>query len=128
MVRDQRGIVAPPSLTWNGGKLAFQPGSNLPGNGAAAGMHAKLPDLALDAEARLPFAFELELNGMRAMNFALLSEDTSVQLAADWPNPSFSGELLPVKRDITAAGFTAQWRASSFSFNVSWRAGTMPQG
>ncbi|MDD5393510.1 MAG: cell envelope integrity protein CreD [Thiothrix sp.] len=119
LVRDQRGIVAPPSLTWAGSKLAFQPGSNLPGAGASAGMYAKLPALALDAETRLPFAFDLELNGMRAMNFALLSEDTSVQLASNWANPSFTGELLPVRRDITETGFSAQWRASSFSFNVT---------
>lgn len=118
-VRDQRGIVAPPSLQWQGGQLAFQPGSNLPGNGAAAGMHAKLPELVLDQLTRLPFTFELELNGMRAMQFALLSADTSVQLRANWASPSFNGELLPVKREVTADGFTAYWRASAFSFNVS---------
>ncbi len=118
MVRDQRGIARPPHLKWKGADILFQPGSNLPGS-ALAGMHAKLPEMALDAPASLPFAFDLDLNGMRAMNFALLSEDSDIKLAANWPSPSFNGELLPVKREVTEQGFTAEWRASSFSFNVS---------
>lgn len=118
MVRDQRGIARPPRLKWLGNDVLFQPGSNLPGS-APAGMHAKLPELALETPTRLPFAFDLDLNGMRAMNFALLSEDSDIKLAANWPSPSFDGELLPVNREVTESGFTAEWRASSFSFNVS---------
>lgn len=118
MVRDQRGIAQPPHLKWNGADILFQPGSNLPGS-APAGMHAKLPELALETPTTLPFAFDLDLNGMRAMNFALLSADSDVKLAANWPSPSFNGELLPVEREVTENGFTAEWRASSFSFNVS---------
>jgi len=60
----------------------------------------------------------VELRGMRAMSFALLSENTHVKLAANWANPSFMGELLPEKREISEQGFTAEWRASSFSYNV----------
>lgn len=118
MVRDQRGIASSPRLKWPGGDVMFQPGNKLPGS-ALAGMHAKLPELELETPTRLPFTFDLELNGMRAMNFALLSEDSEIKLAANWPSPSFDGELLPVNREITETGFTAEWRASSFSFNVS---------
>lgn len=118
MVRDQRGIAAPPQLQWNGASLAFKPGNNLPGS-ASAGMHALLPDIDTSQASQLAFAFELELRGMRSMNFALLAENSAVQLAANWPHPSFSGELLPETREITADGFNAQWKASSFSYNVS---------
>lgn len=117
LVRDQRGIANPPSLQWNGASIDFKPGSNLPGT--AAGMHAKLPDPDLTQASKLPFSFGLELRGMRSMNFALLAENSNVQLAANWPHPSFTGELLPENREVTDAGFTAQWRASSFSYNVS---------
>lgn len=118
MVRDQRGIAAPPSLQWNGATVNFKPGNNLPGS-ASAGMHAKLPALDLNQASRIPFQFELELRGMRSMNFALLAENSAVKLAANWPHPSFSGELLPETRDIHANGFNALWKASSFSYNVS---------
>ncbi len=117
MVRDQRGIATTPVLTWNGTKYAFQPGSNLPGT--AAGIHVAVPDLSQSNETRIQFAFGMELHGMRSMNFALLSENTAIQLTANWPHPSFTGGLLPDKRDITDQGFTAQWRASSFSYNVT---------
>ncbi|MBU1722238.1 MAG: cell envelope integrity protein CreD [Gammaproteobacteria bacterium] len=117
LVRDQRGIASPPSLQWNGATIAFKPGSNL--SGTAAGMHSKLPDIDLTQASRLPFAFDLELRGMRSMNFALLAENSDVKLAANWPHPSFTGELLPETREVTDTGFTAHWRASSFSYNVS---------
>jgi inner membrane protein len=117
LVSDQRGIAVPPSLTWNNAPIAFQPSAALPN--ATAGMHAPLPDIALDKANVVPFAFTMELRGMSAMNFALLSENTHVQLAANWANPSFTGELLPEKRDITDQGFTAEWRALSFSYDVS---------
>lgn len=118
MVRDQRGVASPPALQWDGAPLAFQPGNGLPG-GSSAGMHAKLPDIGLTQPARLPFAFEMELRGMRSMNFALLADNSDVQLSANWPHPSFSGELLPETRDVTASGFSAHWKASAFSYNVS---------
>lgn len=117
LVNDQRDTAAPPSLTWNNAPIAFQPSANLPR--ATAGMHAALPEIALDKPTQLPFAFTMELRGMSAMNFALLSENTHIQLAANWANPSFTGELLPEKRDITDQGFTAEWRASSFSYDVT---------
>ncbi len=117
LVRDQRGIAAPPTLNWNQQKIAFQPGSKL--TNAASGMHARLPDLRLDSLQHIPFQFDLELRGMSAMNFALLSENTDVRLFADWPHPKFTGELLPEKREVNEQGFSAHWRASSFSYNVS---------
>ena len=117
LVRDQRGIANPPSLQWNGTTMAFKPGSNLPGT--AAGMHVKLPDIDQTQASRLPFSFGLELRGMKAMNFALLAENSNVQLTANWPHPSFTGELLPETREVTDNGFSAHWRTSSFSYNVS---------
>lgn len=117
LVRDQRGVVAPSALTWEKSSLPFKPGTQL--QGASAGMHAVLPDLKLTAAAQsLPFAFKLELRGMRAMSFALLSEDSEVSMEANWPHPSFTGQLLPEAREIGKQGFSALWRASSFSYNV----------
>lgn len=117
LVCDQRGIATPPILTWSGEKLAFQPGGNLPGT--VAGMHVAVPDLSQQQESKIPFSFDMELHGMRSINFALLSNNTDVRLAASWPHPSFTGDLLPEQRNITDQGFTAEWRASSFSYDVS---------
>jgi inner membrane protein len=117
LVRDQRGLIAPSALTWNGAGQSFKPGAEL--HNAAAGMHAVLPELKPEPQAqRLPFAFALELRGMRAMNFALLAEDAEVNADANWPHPSFTGQLLPEQREIGKDGFKAVWRASSFSYDV----------
>lgn len=117
LVRDQRGIASPPELIWNQQKIAFNPGTNLPN--ASAGMYAKIPDFSTMPNQQFSFNFDLQLRGMSSMNFAMLAENSDVRLVADWAHPKFSGELLPEERSINAQGFTAHWRASSFSYNVS---------
>jgi inner membrane protein len=117
LVADQRGIAAPPALNWNGNTLSFLPNANMPN--AIQGMHAELPVINVDKPIALAFNFAMELRGMQAMNFALLSENTDIQTSANWADPSFTGEQLPEQRDITEHGFTALWRASAFSHNVS---------
>lgn len=136
LVSDQRGIAAPPSLTWNDAQIAFKPSARLPQvqpvniasteSAAApnvprpvAGMHAPLPEISTDQARTFSFAFDMGLRGMSAMNFALLSENTHVKLAANWASPSFTGELLPETRNIDEHGFTAEWQASAFSYNVA---------
>ncbi len=116
LVRDQRGIAAPPSLQWGNATLPFLPGSSLPNTDA--GMTAKLPAIPQALTETMPFGFDIELKGMRSASYALLSDDTRIAMQADWTNPSFTGELLPDKREIGKESFTAEWRASSFSHNT----------
>ena len=118
-VSDQRGIVSAPTLQWVTGTVPFQPGSNLKGNEVEAGMHALLPVAKPQELTNLAFQFDLNLNGMRGMNFALLSRDTQIQQSANWASPSFMGEMLPSERKITSTGFNAVWRASAFSVNAN---------
>ena len=120
LVSDQRGIDAPPLLKWNNVDIAFKPAPNLSSQNDLnlSGMHAILPEIATDKVSTLNFSFDMNLRGMAAMNFALLSENTHIQLTSNWASPSFIGSLLPEKRDITEQGFTAEWQASSFSFNT----------
>lgn len=113
LVNDQRGIASSTPLEWNGGSIPFTPGSALPE--AGDGMHAKLPTMLGES---LPFAFDLDLRGMRSVQFAQLAENTDLRLSANWPHPSFCGNLLPETRDIDSAGFSAQWKTSAFSSNL----------
>lgn len=118
MVADQRGILTPPTLQWGQQSVSFAPGSALHGRDAEAGMHAVLPVATPHDLTQLDFAFTLPLSGMRGMHFALLADATHVTQSANWANPSFTGELLPTTRHITANGFDAEWRASAFTVNV----------
>ena len=117
LVNDQRGIAAPPVLKWGSDSITFQPGTGLAG--AETGMMATLPVINLEQNQSQAFAFDMELKGMRSINFAPLSDDTVIALSSNWASPSFTGQLLPDTRDISDQGFTAKWRASSFSYNIA---------
>jgi inner membrane protein len=47
-----------------------------------------------------------------SQRFAVLpfARSTEVEVAADWPDPSFDGGFLPDTRDVNKAGFKAAWR------------------
>lgn len=126
LVQDQRGISRQVTLRWNGQELPFKPGSLMPE--ADAGMHAKLPDFDLSETATLPFSFDLELNGMESISYALLAENTDIRLGANWPHPSFSGDLLPETREISESGFNAQWKTSVYSSNVAGAMASLDKG
>ncbi len=117
LVSDQRGIASPAKLQWDGASLAFKPGTTL--SEAGDGMHVRLPDLDPSRTTALPFAFDLELRGMQSLCFAQLAENSDIQLSANWPHPSFNGDLLPETRDVGETGFSAHWKTSSFSSNIA---------
>lgn len=66
---------------------------------------------------RVPFSFELDLNGSSAIYFAPYGKTTTVQLSSDWASPSFGGNFLPKERSITDEGFTANWEVLQLNRN-----------
>jgi inner membrane protein len=128
---DQRGIREEAMLTWNGRELPFEPSSAkhvLPGNAIQTGLPAS--GLALDGEregANRPsdeahvldrhqkqkqqsFQFEipLVLDGSSGWHTVPVGKQTTVSLAADWADPSFTGAFLP-EHDVSDDGFQANW-------------------
>jgi inner membrane protein len=63
------------------------------------------------------FDFELNLNGSSGLLFSPVGEQTNVQLSSDWPNPSFTGNFLPVNRDVNSSGFRAEWNVLHLNRN-----------
>ncbi|MES2819572.1 MAG: cell envelope integrity protein CreD [Pseudomonadota bacterium] len=115
-ISDIRGIGNALKLRLNGQSLNFQPGTqvSLLGNG----VHAPLPVLDGLAPVRLDYAFDLNLQGSEQLNITPVGRDSQVALKSAWPHPSFSGEFLPVEREIGAQGFTARWQTSFFATNL----------
>jgi len=68
------------------------------------------------------FLMKLNLKGSRRLDFVPAGKTTTVALRAPWADPSFSGEFLPIKRDINEQGFTAEWSVLHFNrpFSQSW--------
>lgn len=63
----------------------------------------------------LPFAVELELAGARALDVIPNAAEFSVAISGDWPHPGFAGGALPRQREVSDAGFSADWRLMDLS-------------
>lgn len=129
---DPRGARETPVLRVNGGDArAFAPadlaGQRVMRNGerqrwqGAAGLTwiaapvggAASPGAVFDVEARLLFA------GAGRLAFAPFARETTLEMQADWPHPSFEGGFVPVERDIGEDGFTARWSAPFIARGVA---------
>ena len=107
---DVRGLRNAPAMTWGNRKLAALPGARM--GTKADGIHVPLTGLDLQKPQKYGFSVPLELAGMEQLMFSPVGKRTDVTLRSNWPHPSFTGRFLPVKRDITADGFTATWSTS----------------
>jgi inner membrane protein len=118
-VSDLRGVRSVGPVTINGGaELPFDSADGVPATFLP--LMAKIPNAA--AGAKLDFVFEAALQGSERLSFAPVGRTTSVQLKSIWPDPSFLGASLPVKRTVGATGFDATWESAHFSrgFPQSW--------
>jgi inner membrane protein len=105
------GVSDPLGIRAASGTYAFAPGS---GDAPIAnGLHAPITNLDFSRVQKLDLQISLELGGSETFAIAPpVGTDTAVSMRADWPHPSFQGRFLPARHEITAAGFSAQWKVS----------------
>lgn len=115
-ISDIRGISNDLQLRLNGMTLGFAPGTG--DERLGAGVHAPLPELDSQGGQVLEFAFELKLQGTEMLSITPVGRDSRVELSSAWPHPSFVGEYLPSSREVSAAGFKAQWQTSFFATDM----------
>ena len=116
-ISDIRGIENALKLQLDDQQLDFIPGSRLAWLGE--GVSVSLPLLDGKQAKQLNFAFDLKLQGTESLRVLPVGKSSTVQLSADWPHPSFIGNYLPTRREISAEGFSANWQASFFSTNLA---------
>lgn len=121
-ISDVSGLRSAAALTLgNGDTLPFEPSLGVAGN-SATGIHGRIGrargEGAVDLAGGFSYAFGLSLSGSRSLSVAPVARQTEFALASDWPHPSFTGAFLPATRDITAQGFTAQWRVPDLARSV----------
>ena len=128
-VSDSRGALADGALTVNGKSETFIPAENIGEITLASDSEERLP-LTLFGVRAAAFnvgpAFPPPPSGSGpiskfhatatfrfsgAQRIAVLAYGKTTQLAmeGDWPNPSFDGGFLPVKRTISNHGFSGEW-------------------
>lgn len=71
---------------------------------------------------RINFDIDMELKGSGELNFLHMGKSTSVNITGKWSNPSFTGNFLPEKRNITETQFSSSWKMSNFTrpFPQQW--------
>ncbi len=72
------------------------------------GFHVPLPSTA-DSSTSNEFKLTLSLRGSDGLFFAPLGENTTIRMTSPWTHPSFKGNLLPDKQEVTEQGFHAEW-------------------
>ncbi|MBV4473163.1 cell envelope integrity protein CreD [Pseudomonas botevensis] len=115
-ISDIRGIENALKLELGGQRLDFVPGTQVGWLGE--GVRVTLPLLDTSKATELAFGFDLRLQGTGSLQVLPVGKTSSVTLAANWPHPSFIGNFLPAKREVTEAGFNADWQTSFFSTNL----------
>jgi len=116
-VSDARGAVADAILTAEGNDTVLVPAEIAPEITIGGDQNARtkltlfgtrLESLA-KPNARFNVAAALKFSG--AQRVAVLSYGKTTHLTAqgDWASPGFDGGFLPVKREISRRGFTAEW-------------------
>lgn len=115
-ISDIRGIENALKLEVDGQRLDFVPGTQVGWLGE--GVRVTLPVLDTGKATELAFGFDLRLQGTGSLQVLPVGKTSHVSLAANWPHPSFIGNFLPGKREISDQGFSADWQTSFFSTNL----------
>ena len=111
-VGDTRGIRVA-TISVGGTALPVLPGTEHASH--PRGFHAVIPVATQAAGGALQAEVALDLVGTGDLAFAPVADTTRVDLASDWPHPSFGGRFLPNERAVTAQGFTASWQLSALA-------------
>jgi inner membrane protein len=120
-ISDLRGIKNRIFLLWNNEKLNVEPGSKLP-EIIKSGITVYLPAISDNADTKIDFNFELNLQGSQNISFIPLGSLTNVNIKSSWNSPSFNGNFLPDHREVANDGFKASWKVLQLNRNYpqSW--------
>ncbi|MCQ2192354.1 MAG: cell envelope integrity protein CreD [Paludibacteraceae bacterium] len=81
-------------------------------DGECKKLSAKVDVSTLLAGESVPFSMTCNLKGSQSLNFVPVAKNTNVNLTSSWDSPSFNGAFLPTTRNVTADGFTSNWKVS----------------
>ncbi len=112
-VSNAHGALADGTLTVNGKTLTFVPAENI----GDANSQQRLPLTYLGvaanniAQPNAVFKVNAALRFSGAQRLAVLAygKTSHVTVEGDWPSPGFDGSFVPVKRTVSAQGFSGEW-------------------
>ena len=114
---DTRGITDNLRFQLDGKPVEFQPGTpdlSLFDHGVSAPIALNWTD---SAATTMSGKIDLTLRGSNSLSFIPLGKTTTVSMESPWPDPSFDGDFIPITRDISDKGFTAEWKVLHYNRN-----------
>ena len=105
-VSDARGLTEGGRLSVAGKDLDLRPGSG-PAATGGQGFFAFLP---WDGSGELAVSYAYGLRGSRSLSLVPRGGVTDWKVTSSWPSPSFHGSFLPTRPEVSADGFTAEYR------------------
>ncbi|MEO1202437.1 MAG: cell envelope integrity protein CreD [Pseudomonadota bacterium] len=129
-ISDARAIAETPSVTLGKRSSRFAASGMQLLGGLAAPIVALSGQPFEDGKDSVDFAIDLRVKGSDALRFLPLADTTLVTMTSTWANPSFVGNHLPETREISASGFTAEWRIAGLgrSLPSQWTDGSQSGG
>lgn len=112
-VSDTRGAIVDGTLTVNDKTTTFVPADVT----VDPGGQTRLPltyiavreGELLRPNATFKATASLQFSGAQRLAVLAYGKTTKLTVEGDWPSPSFDGGFLPVKRVVSARGFSAEW-------------------
>lgn len=121
-ISDAKGLNDDIKIKWNNQLLTLsQDGVNAdPANETFTSL---LNLSGIDDLKQVNFSADLNLNGSEQLLFTPIGKSTTVDMAAKWPHPSFTGDILPITTNIRSDSFAAKWKSVSQkrSFPQQWK-------
>ena len=115
-ISNAKGLAgSQPHVVVDGRPLPLIPGSGLAQSGGS-GFSGRL-GVAPATGRPIPFDIGFDLRGHDMITLLPAAQDTRWKVASAWPHPSFLGGFLPATRNVTAAGFAADWRIGNLALN-----------
>lgn len=121
-VSDNKGIRDEVKLSFDSAVITAQPGAgqtDLFEKGISFPLAVNSP---ANGSLTSDFTLDLGLKGSGSLAFTPVGKTTEVSLASTWDAPSFTGNFLPVDRNVTDKGFNARWSVTHLnrSFPQAW--------
>jgi inner membrane protein len=101
-----------------GEAIAGEPGGQL----GFAGVTGAVPAALIRGTGDIPFRAKFKLVGSAALSMLPLARTATVSMDSTWAHPKWLGRQGPVKQQIGAKGFTAEWNTLDLArdFGQSW--------
>lgn len=111
-VADNKGLNDQVQFSWNDQNLELSPTAD-----NADGMTVPLKISSAEELKNIRFSATLDMNGSEQLFFTPLGKSTTVNINSSWQDPSFTGNMLPQKTEVSNKGFTAAWKSMAHRRN-----------